>query len=76
LPALPRASTPQGHWSATTQHLLVVQAVNLCSLEHRAKIESINYYYAVNKDTLITRKEVNKMLRLYTLQKYACILVI
>jgi hypothetical protein len=25
---------------ATTQHLLVVQAVNLCSLEHRAKIES------------------------------------
>jgi len=26
--------------SATTQHLLVVQAVNLCSLERRAKIES------------------------------------
>ena len=25
---------------ATTQHLLVVQAVNLCSLERRAKIES------------------------------------
>jgi hypothetical protein len=25
---------------ATTQHLLVVQAVNLCSPEHRAKIES------------------------------------
>jgi hypothetical protein len=32
---------------AMTQHLLVVQAVNLCSLEHRAKIESINYRYAV-----------------------------